>query len=137
VNLPSTSAGSCLCGAVRFDVQLPSKWVAHCHCTRCQRANAAALVTWAGFDDKQVTVEDPGHALRWYVAETGASRGFCGTCGSPLFFKSDRWPGEIHITRALFSAPLDREPQAHVFYETHVPWLAFDDDLPKKPSVPQ
>ena len=29
---------------------------------------------------------------------------------------------------------LDREPQAHVFYDTHVPWVALHDALPKKTS---
>ena len=28
---------------------------------------------------------------------------------------------------------LDQAPAAHVFYDTHVAWLAVNDDLPKKP----
>jgi hypothetical protein len=51
-----------------------------------------------------------------------------------LFFESTRWPGETHVARALFTDPLDREPSVHVFYESHVPWLHVDDDLPKKVS---
>ena len=51
-----------------------------------------------------------------------------------MFFQSTRWPGEMHIARALFTDPLDREPSAHVFYEMHVPWLNVADDLPKKVS---
>jgi hypothetical protein len=34
----------------------------------------------------------------------------------------------------LFIDPLDREPSAHVFYESHVPWLQVNDALPKKVS---
>jgi hypothetical protein len=113
---------------------MPSKWVAHCHCSRCRRAHGAPLVTWAGFEDSQVDIEDPQSALRWHVASQGGSRGFCGLCGSPLFFRSDRWPGELHIARALFDTPIDREPQAHVYYDTHVAWLSIADALPKKPD---
>ena len=51
-----------------------------------------------------------------------------------MFFRSERWPGELHVARALFTDPLDREPQAHVFHETHVPWLTLVDDLPVKRS---
>lgn len=130
----STAAGSCLCGAVRFAARLPSKWVAHCHCTRCQRAHGAPLVTWAGFEAGSVTIEDRRSLLRWHDSSAGGSRGFCGECGSPMFFKSDRWRGEIHIARALFTEPLDRDPQSHVFYETHVAWIELGDDLPKKRS---
>jgi hypothetical protein len=55
-------------------------------------------------------------------------------CGSPLFFRSSRWPGEWHIVRANFTTSLDREPQVHAFYETHVSWFAVNDKLPKEPS---
>jgi hypothetical protein len=51
-----------------------------------------------------------------------------------MFFESERWPNETHVARALFSDPLDREPSAHVFYESHVPWLNVGDGLPKKVS---
>ncbi len=130
----SVARGSCLCGAVRFRVDLPSKWIAHCHCTYCRRAHGSALVTWAGFSSEQFTLEPESASPTWYESSTGAMRGFCGRCGSPMFFQSTRWPGEIHIARALFTDPLDREPSAHVFYETHVSWLNVNDDLPKKVS---
>jgi len=126
------SHGSCLCGAVRFAARLPSKWVAHCHCTRCQRAHGAPFVTWAGFERSRVDVTDPEALLHWYVSPAGGSRGFCSRCGSPMFFHSERWAGELHIARALFAEPLDREPQVHVYYESHAPWASVADDLPKK-----
>jgi hypothetical protein len=52
-----------------------------------------------------------------------------------MFFTSTRWPDEMHVARALFSDPLDKDPSAHVFYETHVPWLEINDALPKKVST--
>lgn len=128
------SKGSCLCGAVQFTARLPSKWVAHCHCTRCQRAHGAPFVTWAGFEASAVDVHDAGSALRWYVASAGGSRGFCSHCGSPMFFTSQNWPGELHIARALFTDPLDREPKAHVYFETHVEWVSVSDELPRVSS---
>jgi hypothetical protein len=135
--MPITSArGTCLCGAVRFRAAFPSKWVAHCHCTRCQRAHGAAFVTWAGFEARQVTIDDDEAALTWYESDAGGSRAFCGQCGSPMFFRSERWAGELHIARALLLEPLDAEPAAHVFFETHVPWLSLTDGLPKKSSTP-
>lgn len=130
----SVARGSCLCGAVRFSVDLPSKWIAHCHCTYCRRAHGAALVTWAGFPSEHFTLEPESASPTWYESSTGAKRGFCARCGSPMFFQSTRWPDEMHVARALFTDPLDREPGAHVFYETHVSWLDVNDDLPKKVS---
>lgn len=127
--------GSCRCGAVRFRATLPSRWVAHCHCSDCRRSHGAAFVTWAGFASSQVGVDADAAAPRWYASSPGARRGFCARCGSPMFFESERWPGETHVARALFVDALDREPSVHVYYESHVPWLTLDDALPKKVSA--
>jgi hypothetical protein len=128
--------GRCFCGAVRFRATLPSKWVAHCHCTMCRRNSGAAFVTWVGLDADGVAMDAADDALRWHASSAGAQRGFCGRCGTPLFFRSSRWPGELHVTRASFDGPVDREPQAHVFWDTHVDWVHIaDDGLPRKTAV--
>jgi hypothetical protein len=128
------ASGQCFCGAVSFTIAFPSKWVAHCHCTICQRAHGAAFVTWVSVDESRMTVRDSEKRLTWHESSADSKRGFCSRCGSHLFFRSSRWPGEWHIARANFTTPVDREPQVHAFYETHVPWFVFNDELPKKPS---
>lgn len=125
---------SCLCGAVRLRATLPTKWVAHCHCTYCRRAHGAPFVTWAGFVSSQVVPEPDALAPTWHASSPGARRGFCPRCGSPMLFESTRWPDEMHVARALIEGELDRAPSAHVFYENHVPWLDVNDALPKKVS---
>ncbi len=134
----TSSHGGCLCGDVRFSVDWPSKWVAHCHCSMCRRAHGAAFVTWFGIEDRQARIEDPVGALRWYVSSPGAERGFCAHCGSSLFFRSERWPGELHVTLANLDGPADRAPMAHVFWDAHVAWADVDpgDGLPRK-GTPQ
>lgn len=132
MDTPITARGACLCGQVRFTARLPTKWVAHCHCTFCRRAHGAAFVTWAGFASEQFELAPDSAQPTWYASSPGAERGFCPRCGSPMLFRSQRWPGEMHVARALFSDPLDREPMAHVFYDTHVPWLTVADDLPRR-----
>lgn len=126
--------GSCRCARVRFTARLPSKWVAHCHCNDCRRAHGAAFVTWAGFANDQVSLDPDSASPRWYDSSPGAQRAFCPNCGTPMLFRSTRWPGEVHVARALIEAPLDREPAAHVFFERHVPWLEVNDALPKRTS---
>jgi hypothetical protein len=129
--------GRCLCGDLRFAADLPSRWVAHCHCTMCQRAHGAAVVTWVGFVAANVRIDDPQARLQWFDSTPGeAQRGFCARCGTTLFFRSRRWPDELHIVRSNFSGPVDREPQVHVSWESHVPWLVIGDDgLPRKDGV--
>lgn len=127
----SLARGSCLCGVVRFRAEFPSKWVSHCHCDYCRRAHGAPFVTWAAFPSEQFSLEPGSESLTWYESSAGAKRGFCAVCGSPMLFQSVRWPGEMHVARALFSDPLDQEPSEHASYASHVPWLNVNDDLPK------
>lgn len=124
--------GACLCGKLRFTAQLPTLWVAHCHCTLCQKNAGAAFVTWAGFNERAVQIDDSNKTLMWYSATEKAFRGFCHVCGSTVFFKSARWPGELHITVVNILQPLDREPQLHVNWDSHQPWIQLADGLPKK-----
>ena len=125
--------GSCLCGDLRFVALLPSKWVAHCHCTLCQRSSGAAFVTWVGFDRENCSIDDPHGVLTWFKSSAQGERGSCSRCASTLFCRSPRWPSEIHITLANFDGPVDRDPQAHVFWDTRVAWVHLaDDGLPRK-----
>ncbi len=128
----SQVSGACLCGKLGFSAQLPTLWVAHCHCTLCQKNAGAAFVTWAGFNEQDVQIDDSNKTLKWYSATENAFRGFCNACGSTIFFKSARWPSELHITTVNIHEPLDREPQMHVHWDTHQKWLIIGDDLPIK-----
>jgi hypothetical protein len=128
----TTVNGNCLCGAVEFTAELPSRWVAHCHCTMCQKISGSAFITWAGFIKSQCKIHDSHQQLRWYASSPEALRGFCRKCGSVLFFTSKRWPDEIHISLPSFQSPIDRKPEMHAFWDTHVDWIAFTDDLPRK-----
>lgn len=125
----------CLCGGITITATLPSLWLAHCHCSQCQRAHGAAFVTWIGMRAEGCQVHDDTLLLRWYASSAAAERGFCSRCGSSLAFRSTRWPGELHLAVANLTSVPDRMPQAHVFWDTHVDWVALaDDGLPRKSS---
>ena len=57
-----TVFGACLCGAVRFRIELPTLFCGHCHCTMCQRNHGAAYVTWFGIELQRCKFVD--HFLR-------------------------------------------------------------------------
>ena len=86
----------------------------------CQRAHGAAYVTWLGCAEDSVVVDS--RQLVWYRSSDSAERGFCRQCGSTLFFRSGKWPGELHIARACIEGPVDREPEVNAFHDTHVSW---------------
>lgn len=121
--------GSCLCGAVVFSADLPSKWCAHCHCSLCRKAHGAGYVTWAGFEQAQVSITKGTDQLAWHDSSPGAQRGFCKQCGSSMFFRSERWAGEFHIALGCIDSEMDRKPQANAFFDRHVNWMPIDESL--------
>ena len=58
MSAPERVQGGCYCGDVRFEADLPPKFVAHCHCHNCRRAHGAAFVTWIGFPAEQFAEEN-------------------------------------------------------------------------------
>jgi len=123
--------GACLCGKLSFRIAPPTKWCAHCHCSMCQRAHGAALVTWVGIEESRFELLH-ANTLTWYASSAGAQRGFCSRCGTSLLFRSSRWPGEMHVVRASIAAEIDRLPEAHVFTSTRASWFPFEDHLARK-----
>ena len=124
--------GSCLCGEVRFVAELPPKWVAHCHCSLCRRAHGAPYVTWVGLPETAVRVD--GGTLRWYPSSADGERGFCAHCGAMMFFRSPRWPGELHVARPHFKESADLVPGSHAYWSSRAPWASIDpgDGLPRR-----
>jgi len=121
--------GGCFCGTVRFSANLPSKWCAHCHCSMCRKTHGAGYVTWAGFDESQVKVSTGEDKVSWFDSSEEAQRGFCSNCGSSMFFRSQRWAGELHIALGCINDKIDRQPQANVFFDQHVGWMPIDSTL--------
>lgn len=79
--------GSCLCGAVAYEVDGPLRNIVGCHCNQCRKTTGHFLAaTAASLSDFRLTRED---GLTWYRSSNIAKRGFCGTCGSTLFWQAD------------------------------------------------
>lgn len=127
-----TVSGSCFCGAVRFEVGLPTIFCAHCHCSMCQRAHGAGFVTWLGVGrDRFRLLEGESALVRFRSSEHG-TRTFCGTCGSTLFCESTRHPEIVDVVLANIHGKIDRMPEAHVYFDDRAEWVHVADDLPRR-----
>lgn len=80
--------GSCLCGAVSYEITGPMRDVVACHCTQC-RKQSGHFYAATSCAEADLTLSDPNGVLKWYAASDDAKRGFCGTCGSALFWKRE------------------------------------------------
>jgi hypothetical protein len=85
------ATGRCLCGAVSYEVQGPLRDVLICHCQECRRWHGHVSASTAARRGELVLTEERG--LRWIDSphsDAGARRGFCGECGSSLFWDAPR-----------------------------------------------
>jgi hypothetical protein len=79
---PERLSGRCLCGAVAFTA-IPKHGMHACHCESCRRWTGGVYL---GVDcGDSVEVATPG-AVAVYDSSEWATRSFCRTCGSTLFW---------------------------------------------------
>jgi hypothetical protein len=79
------ASGSCNCGGVKYTVTGPMREVIACHCGQC-RKQSGHFYAATNVANQDLQIEDSG-TLKWYAASEVAHRGFCGECGSALFWK--------------------------------------------------
>ena len=123
--------GRCLCGSVRFTARLPSLFCAHCHCSMCRRNHGAAYVTWFAVPRERLSLQSGEEELVRYASSEHGSRSFCKRCGSSLFCENTAHPERVDIPLASVDGPIDRAPQAHVFFDSGAEWVAVGDALPR------
>lgn len=89
--------GSCLCGAVRYSAAGALRPVIACHCTQCRKTSGHHVAaTSAPREDVEIAGD-----VTWFRSSQMARRGFCGTCGSNLFWDG---PGS-HLS--IFAGTID------------------------------
>lgn len=79
----TVTKGQCHCGAVQFEGAGSVKGVDACHCATCRHLNGGPYMG-VGFHDGITLLQSD--ALKWYESSDWARRGFCGDCGTSLFY---------------------------------------------------
>jgi hypothetical protein len=130
--------GGCLCGAIRYESSEDPVSAGTCHCRTCQRWTGGAYFPFVGFSASALRFTK-GEPKIYQTPIAIKERGFCSECGSPIL---DRYL--VRISEEGLSGPhtfwvpigtLD-EPEAvtlkfHYGVETQLPWVHFEDDLPR------
>ena len=104
--------GSCLCGAVQFEVHGTLRPVLACHCTQCRKQTGTYMSATACADQELRMVRSDG--LKWFRSSPEARRGFCQACGSVLFWKQDG-SDTISISAGAIDGPTGAPLEGHIF----------------------
>ena len=117
--------GSCLCGAVTYRVSGPLRPVIACHCQQCRKTSGHHVAATSALrEDVQITGN-----VTWYRSSETAHRGFCGRCGSNLFWDG---PGtHLSIFAGTLDEPTGLQLSGHIFCADKGDYYQITDDLPQ------
>jgi hypothetical protein len=129
--------GSCLCGAVGYELTQDPPWAHNCHCSRCRKTRGTAFasnlfVPIDGFrftrgEDLLLSYKPPEAERFTHV--------FCRQCGSSL-----PWLNQARGIAVVPMGSLDDDPgivpHAHIFVDSRASWFTITDDLPQHPGLP-
>ena len=123
----STIEGGCLCGGVRYRLNVTPKRGSDCHCEDCRRASAAAYVTWCSVPSNALEILS-GELRRIFYAER--LRSFASCCGTPLLMQDEVESEWIDVTVASLDVPTAFPPEAVIWTEDKLPWVTLDPNRP-------
>jgi hypothetical protein len=123
--------GSCLCGAVKYEVTGEPKRFYHCHCSRCRKAT--------GSGHASNLFLQPG-TLKWLEGEELTrsfkvpeakrfTNNFCSVCGSRLP-RQPQGTDTVVIPCGSLDDDAPIKPQARVYSGSRASWSCAGDALP-------
>ena len=118
--------GKCLCGAVEVTTN-PATKVHACHCSMCRR--------WAGGPSLMIEADRDGLVVTGspaiYHSSDWAERGFCGQCGTHLFYRL-RSADYYALSAGLFQDQPGLHLASQVFIDEKPGFYDFANDTPKQ-----
>ena len=118
--------GACLCGAIGFAVACPLPRPNACHCVQCRKQSGHV---WASVDVSRSALTVTGRPT-WFASSDKVRRGFCGTCGSFLFW--DPLAGDkTAVAMGAFDAPTGTRLALHIFTAEKGDYYDIMDGLPQ------
>ena len=126
--------GSCLCGAVRFEIAGAFEHFFLCHCSRCRKGSGSAHganlfatsaeITWLSGEEKVTS---------FALAGTRHARSFCATCGGAL----PSVQGKVLVVPAgSLDTPVVKRPGAHIKLASRADWDCALQDVPSFDDLP-
>ncbi len=118
--------GSCLCGAIEYEVVSLETPIIFCHCRTCRKAHAAPFSPSAGVMRDNFRWLQGEEKLSCFESSPGKVRYFCSVCGTHLLAERS---GQSHVI--LRVATLDEDPgvrpHTHIWVGHDVEWLAYEN----------
>ncbi|TNB46366.1 GFA family protein [Martelella lutilitoris] len=134
--MTSITAGSCLCGDVKFEISGAFENFFLCHCTRCRKDTGSAHAANLFSSTATLSWISGIESVRSYkVPGTRHEKSFCTSCGSAV--PSLQLEGALVVVPAgSLDSAIDIRPRAHICLASRAEWDAGLDNIPKFNGLP-
>ena len=127
--------GSCLCGAIAYEISGELGPIVFCHCSRCRKVNGSAFAAVSPVSSNNFTFVQGSESLRSFSTE-GVHRFFCGHCASPIISRRDTMPELVRVRIGTLDTPVNANVSAHIFAGSKAEWYEILDDCPQYDERP-
>ena len=123
--------GSCVCGAVAFEVKPPYRFFQYCHCSRCRkRSGSIHAANLAVPVDQLAFLRGEDHIKRFQLPGAKSwSNCFCEVCGSGLPWRTRNGIAYIVPAGTLDDDPIER-PTRNIWTGSRADWEIAAATLP-------
>lgn len=123
--------GSCLCGAIRYEVNAPIERITHCHCSMCRKAHGAAFGSYASVAASSFRFTAGANLVARYASSPTVIRSFCPRCGSTLQWLSSARAQWVDFAVGTLDTTLEPPSQQHIYAASKASWYHIQDSLPQ------
>ena len=123
--------GSCLCGAVVYQVHRFYPEIANCHCSMCRKFHGAAFATYGKVQTEDFEWLQGAEFIKVFESSEIAERGFCSNCGSSLYYKIAGQDQQYSLTTGTLDCEPDRPVDNSIFCAEQPRWSKDNHDLPE------
>jgi len=125
-------SGQCLCGRVKYQVDVLEPKMGHCHCSMCRKFHGSAFATYGEAKSANFHWLAGKGDLKSYKGHNDTVRQFCQNCGSSLTFAPADSDGSIvEFSLSTLDSDIGERPDVHIYTDYKANWYDITDDLPQ------
>jgi hypothetical protein len=128
--------GSCLCGAIHYEIRSELGTLYFCHCQRCRKANGSAFASNTQIPAESFFITQGEKFFKAFSTPAGVHRYFCAECGSPLISKRDSLPDIVRLRIGTLDTPINAIHKEHIYIDSKAEWDQILDDYPRHAGAP-
>lgn len=119
--------GGCMCGALRYEVNVAPFMVYNCHCTNCQKVSGSAFNVSVTIAEAGFRFTQGAPATFTWTSDAGTMRwgALCGACGSRIVQGQDPSNGVLSLRAGTLDDTSWVHPVGDIWTLSAQPWVRF------------